>query len=231
VNHETGLILPVASYAAVCRTRGVPLVVDASQAVGKVPVAVGSLGASAVAFAASKLGGPHGAGAVWIARDRTIWPVLAGGAQERGRRPGTPEVRAAVYAALGALGDTRGVAPLVQGLGDDHEDARLAAGFFGWFQVSLVIVAFVANIAHHADVGGRVPGSEAAVCNSIFQEGLRLPPVRIMRGGEINRDVLDIVLLNSRTPDERLGDLRAQFAANLVGTRAVETLIARYGPE
>ncbi|MCE2947698.1 MAG: hydantoinase B/oxoprolinase family protein [Betaproteobacteria bacterium] len=93
------------------------------------------------------------------------------------------------------------------------------------------IVAFVANIAHHADVGGMVPGSEAAVCNSIFQEGLRLPPVRIMRGGEINRDVLDIVLLNSRTPDERLGDLRAQFAANLVGTRAVETLIARYGPE
>ena len=58
------------------------------------------------------------------------------------------------------------------------------------------IVAFVANIAHHADVGGMVPGSEAAVCNSIFQEGLRLPPVRIMRGGEINRDVLDIVLLN-----------------------------------
>lgn len=93
------------------------------------------------------------------------------------------------------------------------------------------IVAFVANIAHHADVGGMVPGSEAAICNSIFQEGLRLPPVRIMRAGEINRDVLDIVLLNSRTPDERIGDLRAQFAANLVGTRAVEGLIARYGPE
>jgi N-methylhydantoinase B len=93
------------------------------------------------------------------------------------------------------------------------------------------IVAFVANIAHHADVGGMVPGSEAAVCNSIFQEGLRLPPVRIMRGGEINRDVLDIVLLNSRTPDERIGDLRAQFAANLVGTRAVEALMARYGVE
>ena len=93
------------------------------------------------------------------------------------------------------------------------------------------IVAFVANIAHHADVGGMVPGSEAAVCNSIFQEGLRLPPVRIMRRGEINRDVLDIVLLNSRTPAERIGDLRAQFAANLVGTRAVEALIARYGPQ
>lgn len=90
------------------------------------------------------------------------------------------------------------------------------------------IVAFVANIAHHADVGGMVPGSEAAVCRSIFQEGLRLPPVRIMRGGEINRDVFDIILLNSRTGDERNGDLRAQFAANITGIRAVEGLFARY---
>jgi N-methylhydantoinase B len=91
------------------------------------------------------------------------------------------------------------------------------------------IVAFVANIAHHADVGGMVPGSEAAVCNSIFQEGLRIPPVRIMREGEINRDVLDIFLLNSRTGDERLGDLRAQFASNTVGARSVAALFTRYG--
>ena len=73
------------------------------------------------------------------------------------------------------------------------------------------IVAFVANIAHHADVGGMVPGSEAAICTSIYQEGIRIPPVRIMIGGKVNRDVLDIVLLNSRTPDERVGDLNAQF--------------------
>ncbi len=91
------------------------------------------------------------------------------------------------------------------------------------------IVAYVANIAHHADVGGMVPGSEAAVCRSIFQEGLRIPPVRIMRGGEINRDVFDIILLNSRTADERSGDLRAQFASNVTGIRAVEGLFARYG--
>ena len=91
------------------------------------------------------------------------------------------------------------------------------------------IVAFVANIAHHADVGGMVPGSEAAVCTSIFQEGVRIPPVRIMLGGKINRDVLDLVLLNSRTPDERIGDLKAQFAANVVGIRGVESLFRRYG--
>ncbi len=91
------------------------------------------------------------------------------------------------------------------------------------------IVAFVANIAHHADVGGMVPGSEAAVCKSIFQEGLRVPPVRIMRAGKLNRDVFDIILLNSRTPDERVGDLNAQFAANNVGVRSVLQLYERYG--
>ena len=91
------------------------------------------------------------------------------------------------------------------------------------------IVSFVANIAHHADVGGMVPGSEAAVCKSIFQEGLRIPPVRIMRAGRLNRDVVDIILLNSRTPDERIGDLNAQFAANNVGIRSVLQLYERYG--
>lgn len=91
------------------------------------------------------------------------------------------------------------------------------------------IVAFVANIAHHADVGGMVPGSESATCQTIFQEGIRIPPVRVMRKGEINRDVVDLVLLNSRTPDERMGDLRAQFAANITGTRSVMSLFERYG--
>jgi N-methylhydantoinase B len=91
------------------------------------------------------------------------------------------------------------------------------------------IAAYVANIAHHADVGGMVPGSEAAVCQSIYQEGLRIPPVRIMQGGKLNRDVFEIVLLNSRTPDERVGDLNAQFAANIVGARSVTALFDRYG--
>lgn len=93
------------------------------------------------------------------------------------------------------------------------------------------IVAFVANIAHHADVGGMVPGSEAAICKSIYQEGIRIPPVRIMRGGEMSRDVMELVLLNSRTPDERVGDLQAQVAANTVGIRGVLQIFERYGLE
>src|SRR5262245_31762634 len=91
------------------------------------------------------------------------------------------------------------------------------------------IVAFVANIAHHADVGGMVPGSEAAVCASIFQEGIRIPPVRIVSEGKINRDVLDLVLLNSRTPNERIGDFNAQIAANPIGVRSVQALYEAYG--
>ncbi|HEX2827127.1 MAG TPA: hydantoinase B/oxoprolinase family protein [Burkholderiales bacterium] len=91
------------------------------------------------------------------------------------------------------------------------------------------IVAYVANIAHHADVGGMVPGSEAAVCQSIYQEGIRIPPVRILCEGKLNRDVFDVILLNSRTPDERVGDLQAQFAANTVGMRSVLSLFDRYG--
>jgi len=91
------------------------------------------------------------------------------------------------------------------------------------------IAAFVANIAHHADVGGMVPGSEAAVCESIFQEGLRLPPVRLVHEGILNKDICEVIFLNSRTPDERKGDLNAQIAANRVGQRAIARLIERYG--
>ncbi|MEM9681882.1 MAG: hydantoinase B/oxoprolinase family protein [Pseudomonadota bacterium] len=91
------------------------------------------------------------------------------------------------------------------------------------------IAAFVANIAHHADVGGMVPGSEAAICESIFQEGLRLPPVRLVREGCPNRDIIEVICLNSRTPEERKGDLNAQIAANRIGVRAISRLIDRYG--
>ncbi len=90
------------------------------------------------------------------------------------------------------------------------------------------VVAFVANIAHHADVGGMVPGSESALCSSIYQEGLRLPIVRLMKADVLQTDILDIIKLNSRTPDERLGDLQAQIAANRVGISRVAALFRQY---
>ncbi|TVR11646.1 MAG: hydantoinase B/oxoprolinase family protein, partial [Salinarimonadaceae bacterium] len=93
------------------------------------------------------------------------------------------------------------------------------------------LAAFVANIAHHADVGGMVAGSESSICRTIFQEGLRLPPVAIARGGRLNRDIQEIIALNSRTPDERRGDILAQVAANNVGERRLRECLARYGKD
>lgn len=93
------------------------------------------------------------------------------------------------------------------------------------------LVAFVANIAHHSDVGGKVPGSESSDCTSIFQEGIRLPPVRILDNDQVCEDVLNIILLNSRTPREREGDLKAQVATNIVGCRRVQEIFERFGME
>ena len=93
------------------------------------------------------------------------------------------------------------------------------------------LVAFVADIAHHADVGGMVPGSESAACKTIYEEGIRLPPVRVYP--ELGEDdgVTQIIMSNSRTPEERLGDLQAQMAALHVGVRGVHQVCDRYGAD
>ncbi|MFT5176458.1 MAG: N-methylhydantoinase B, partial [Gammaproteobacteria bacterium] len=80
-------------------------------------------------------------------------------------------------------------------------------------------VLFVANIAHHADIGGMAPGSMAGGMTEIYQEGLRIPPIKLLREGAIVSDVLDLVLLNVRVPQERRGDYMAQVAANKLGER------------
>ena len=64
-------------------------------------------------------------------------------------------------------------------------------------------VLFVSNIAHHGGIGGIAPGSMAGGMTEIYQEGLRIPPIRLSRGGELNRDVMDLILLNVRVPEER----------------------------
>jgi N-methylhydantoinase B/oxoprolinase/acetone carboxylase alpha subunit len=88
--------------------------------------------------------------------------------------------------------------------------------------------AFVANRAHHADIGGMSPGS-MPLATEIFQEGLRLPPVRLVAGGALVRDVLALVLANTRVPAEREGDLLAQWAALRVGTERLRALAASEG--
>ena len=91
--------------------------------------------------------------------------------------------------------------------------------------------AFAANRAHHADIGGGRAGSVAADSTEIYQEGLRLPPVKLFEAGEPNEDVLSVLLANVRTPDERRGDLRAQHAANRTGVRRFRELVERHGAD
>src|SRR5271157_809062 len=87
---------------------------------------------------------------------------------------------------------------------------------------------YVASRAHHADVGGTYPGSMGP-CREIYQEGLRIPPVKIMRGGKFVADVLALLLNNVRTPEEREGDLGAQIAACQTGAQRLREICGRYG--
>jgi N-methylhydantoinase B len=87
---------------------------------------------------------------------------------------------------------------------------------------------YLANRAHHADIGGMVPGS-MPLSTELFQEGLIIPPVRIVRRGELCRDVLEMVLANVRTPEERRGDLLAQIGANRVGEERLRDILEREG--
>jgi N-methylhydantoinase B len=87
---------------------------------------------------------------------------------------------------------------------------------------------YVASRAHHSDVGGTYPGSMGP-CREIYQEGLRIPPVKIMRGGKMVADVLALLLNNVRTPEEREGDLGAQIAACQTGARRLAEICGRYG--
>ena len=91
------------------------------------------------------------------------------------------------------------------------------------------LIAFTANRAHHADVGGSHAGSVSADSTEIYQEGLRIPPVKLFQRGDPNDAVFDMILSNVRTPDERRGDLRAQEAANETGRRRFNELADRYG--
>jgi N-methylhydantoinase B len=91
------------------------------------------------------------------------------------------------------------------------------------------LIGFVANTAHHADVGGRVPGSESGDSTSIFQDGLRLPVARLVARGRIEDGLFRTILLNSRTPHERIGDLRAQIAANRAGSDRLREICRQHG--
>jgi N-methylhydantoinase B len=93
------------------------------------------------------------------------------------------------------------------------------------------IVGFGATRAHHAEIGGMRPGSMPSDSREIYQEGLIIPPVRLVRRGAVEEDVLDMVLANVRTPKITRGDLRAQIAACEIAQAQIAELFGRYGAE
>jgi N-methylhydantoinase B len=93
------------------------------------------------------------------------------------------------------------------------------------------IVAYGWAFVHCSDVGGRVPSSISPTNREIFQEGLQIPPIKLVRAGRMNEDVQLLFTANSRTPDANMGDIRAMLAALATGRRRVETLIAQHGVE
>jgi N-methylhydantoinase B len=92
-------------------------------------------------------------------------------------------------------------------------------------------IAYVATRAHHADVGGMEPGSMPGNSHEIYQEGLVIPAVKLYRGGELQDDVMRLILANVRTPEERRGDLNAQLASLRIGERRIRELAQRYGAD
>lgn len=93
------------------------------------------------------------------------------------------------------------------------------------------LIAFAVNIAHHADIGGMAPGSMIGGMTEIYQEGLRIPSIKLFREGELQQDIMDLLLLNARLPNERRGDYFAQIAACRLGVRRVEEIIGVHGTD
>jgi len=92
------------------------------------------------------------------------------------------------------------------------------------------LIFFVSNRAHHSDIGGMAPGS-MPLATEIYQEGLVIPPLKLVRRGKLDEDLLQLILSNVRTPEERRGDLLAQIAANTTGKQRLKEAVKKYGLE
>ncbi len=112
--------------------------------------------------------------------------------------------------------------------GSHLPDITLVSPVFVHDEGGLRLFGFVANRAHHADVGGMTPGS-MPVAREIYQEGLIIPPIKLVSQGALNLPAWRLLLANVRTPQEREGDLQAQLAANLRGAQRLQELAQRYG--
>ena len=92
-------------------------------------------------------------------------------------------------------------------------------------------VGIAATIVHHIDVGGGAAGSYYPAATEVYQEGLRIPPCKVVAGGVPNQAVIDIITQNSREPEQIGGDFASQLAAMEIGAQALDKLARRYGPQ
>ncbi|MBW2441210.1 MAG: hydantoinase B/oxoprolinase family protein [Deltaproteobacteria bacterium] len=92
-------------------------------------------------------------------------------------------------------------------------------------------VGILCNLAHHVDIGGIAPGGMPTISTEIFQEGLRIPPIRIKKQGQVDEELVTLITNNVRTSREALGDFQAQLAANNVGEQRLREIMAKYGQE
>jgi N-methylhydantoinase B len=113
-------------------------------------------------------------------------------------------------------------------LGGQH---LLDVQFFSPVYVEEECIAFVANIAHQLDMGGAVPGGVAGGLTEIYQEGLRIPFVKLYREGQEDPQIFDMIASNIRIPEKTIEDFKAQAATTFVGVRKVKALVEKYGIE
>lgn len=159
-------------------------------------------------------------------------------ASSRGVGPNANIVKAAnsrLWRDVVSLGETTSPAPLPEGEGEkiaEQFPSPKARAVRGEGQTGAsgegVLLGYVANLAHHVDVGGGAPGSIGAF-REVFQEGVIVPGVKLVAGGKINQDLFRLVLAQIRSKRETAGDFRAQIAANTTGTRRLVALAERYG--
>ena len=113
-------------------------------------------------------------------------------------------------------------------LGGTHlMDVRFALPFYYRGE----LFCWLQNTGHWPDIGGMVPGGFSAKATEVEQEGLRLPPVKLFKRGEMDREIFAIICSNIRIADQRIGDIRAQAAALNVGEKRLTELIDRYGKD
>ena len=138
----------------------------------------------------------------------------------------------ATIAVIGAAGEGNVVIVNDPFTGGSHlPDITLVAPVYVPGEPTTRHIGYVATRAHHADVGGMEPGSMPGNSREIYQEGLVIPAVKLYRSGQLQEDVLRLILANVRTPIERRGDLNAQLAALRVGEQRLGELALRYGAD